>query len=211
MDLVDASDEFLPGQNSCDPGEECDGICKECNLSVRCELELKVDRVHSTRRSFLLELDGLGATIVVSKKDASGFSGFGSVEISPELAEQVENLNLELSDAQYLFCRTWRGRSRRYCLERRYFYPCAREQANFLLVVGKVDCEMARLDYHNQDEVGAVNLNRVSSYSEEGYEGRIALDIWTFQYNPETDRLQIPPDEMDQKIDRMIELLEKEA
>lgn len=207
--LVNVSDELYPDCRNI-PGEDCDGCCAGCRDGVLCRLELKVDAVHTTRRAFLLECDSIGTTIVVSKKDAGDFK-LEFAELSPELQEQIENLNLELDEVKYLFCRTWTDRSRRYSFGRRYIYPCSREKAKSLLIIGKADCGGMRLDYSDKERVSAEAVRRLPSASGDGgTEGCTALDFWFFQYSPETDSLQIPPDEADQRIDRMIELLEKE-
>lgn len=208
MTLVELEDEYYADCNY-RPGDDCDGYCEECDYATRCKLELRVDAVHTTRRSFLLECDSIGTTVVVSKKDAGDFK-LESAELSPELAEQIENLNLELSEVKYLFCRSWTDRSRRYEFKRKYVYPCSRERAESLIVVGRANCGGMHVDHSDIEKVGAKGAKRMPSHSDDwSTEGCTVLDFWTFQYDPKADRLQIPPDETDNKIDRMIELLEE--
>ncbi len=192
--------------------DECTFCCNadsgdpECGDCISFLMQLKVDKVHTTRRSFLLECDAFNVSVVVPKAQAHEFK-LRSATLSPELTEQVENIGLELNEAQFLFCRTWRNQTRRYGMkERTYVYPCAREQANCLILTTRRDSRGEFLS--SEMELYGGICRRLHSWAEyadndEGREGDMALDFWGFSYDPESDRLQIPADEADEKTDEM--------
>lgn len=184
--------------------DECRGDCNGCSDCSVCELELKVDKVHSTRRSFLLECDAVNTTIVISKDRAADFE-LHSAELSPGLLEQVCNLGLELDEEKFLFCRTWRGNYRRYQYQSRIFvYPCERERANCLIVKTRTD-DSSLIDWELESHLGGEGTRVRSCSSRDGITGYHAIDFWRFRYDPKTDQLIVPEEDLDHAIDIVIE------
>lgn len=201
--IVSATPEWYRHCNY-EPDEECRGDCSKCEACSKCLLTLWVSDVHATRRSFLLECDDIGTTVVVSKDQAANFE-LCSAKLSPELEEQVYNLGLELDEEKFLFCRTWQGKSHRYWGERIFVYPCEREKANCLIVVNRIDCAGMFMSHMDEERCGGQGKRLQSHSLGDGTLGNIALDFWRFQYDPEADKLVVPAEKLDQSIDEMIE------
>lgn len=199
--LFAATEEWF---RNCDFGDdECSCCTPECERCSVCRLELKVDAVHSTRRSFLLEFNRIGTTLVVSKDQADDFE-LPMAEISPELSEQVANLGLELNEERFIYCRVWHGKSRRYQYERDYIYPCDREKANCLLVITRVEGVGFSLISLEDEARHCGTASRLASIDEDGANGDCCLDLWRFCYDPTNDTICVPPEDVDKYIDNLI-------
>lgn len=204
--------EVLPEYTCGEPpyGYECDSDCATCTYRMERKLQLGVERVFSTRRSFLL--DTARFTFVVPKKSAAGFELLPA-ELSSGLLEQIDNLGLKIEEPKFIFCRTWTARTRRYLAgeyDRTFVYPCEREKATCLMLATR-GTEWGYSGIKTEEVYGG-KCEDIQSYSEEdGRCGSDTIDFWRFQYDPMDDKLVIPEDELDQSIDRMVELMEAEA
>lgn len=205
MSLVKMSSEAkceFPGD---DDYWECPETCEECPYHVDYDLSLTVDKVFSTRRSFWLQTSKF---MFVVDKNAATFE-LCSAEVSDALVEQIENTGLELKEEQFIFCRTWSDYTPKYFQGKfkcTFVYPCEREKANCLLIVTRGTRYIGDDLRRAEEAYGGKCCYIQSCHCDEC--GDETMDFWRFQYNPSTDELMVPCEELDNNIDKMIELMQ---
>lgn len=195
---------------SLDQREECELTdCAGCNLVLPIPIEVKVDDIYSTRRSFLLDSFGLEFSIVISK--TAYFEPLEEAELSETLAEQLKNLALEkLDDPKIFYVRTWQEETtRRHPNGWRFVkFVEKAEHANALLMFTRWEHLPSEWllsgtveRYH--ETVGAFECGAVDTSAEiDGH--NFGYEYWLFQYDPKADRLRIPSDPAEDKIDTFL-------
>lgn len=190
--------------------EECKLTdCAGCNLVLPMPIEVKVDDIYSTRRSFLLDSFGLEFSIVISK--TADFKPPEVAELSDTLAEQLKNLALEkLDDPKIFYVRTWQEETtRRHPNGWRFVkFVEKTEHANALLIFTRWEHLPSEWllsgtveRYH--DTIGAFECGAVDA-SAEIDDHNFGYEYWLFQYDPKADRLRIPSDPAEDKIDTFL-------
>ncbi len=195
---------------SLDQREECELTdCAGCSLVLPIPIEVKVDDIYSTRRSFLLDSFGLEFSIVISK--TAYFEPLEEAELSETLAEQLKNLALEkLDDPKIFYVRTWQEETtRRHPNGWRFVkFVEKAEHANALLMFTRWEHLPSEWllsgtveRYH--ETIGAFECGAVDTSAEiDGH--NFGYEYWLFQYDPKADRLRIPSDPAEDKIDTFL-------
>lgn len=189
----------------------CNNECDECPFYQMQPNECKIERIYSTRHSFLIEVDGVSGTFVVPRGLRPEHL-FPSAKLSNKVKEQIMNLDLEEEYASF-YVRTWkaRGKLRRHNFERteeRFMFVCDKEEANAVLVFTPYwatprggSSHVGKSSYDEQ--IGVLAYNSAENTEHGG------IESWLFQYSPKDDCLIIPADPICEDIDLIMDYLKR--
>lgn len=184
--------ELDPVWDPCGDSENCGNPeCRGCRQADCYRIEIGIDDVHTTRRSFLLECNKLAVSFVVAKKQARYFA-FDNDVISVSIAEQLHDLDISLEKGQFMYCRAWEQTTRRYPEGRQFIDPCIRETANCLAVVAEHDADVSLvLEADDWKRRGVLNYKFVKACCIETgkVDDTVGMDCWLLQYDPVDDQI----------------------
>lgn len=112
----------------------CDEPCTGCQFAYGdYVLELGIDNIRATRKSYHLECESASATFVITKERAANFSFRESNPWEDTLA-QIPPEWIDSWSRKFMFCRAWKQKTNHYPKGRWYIYPCRQEKADCLAV-----------------------------------------------------------------------------
>lgn len=217
--ICELGSEFRCGCTAEDDNDyDCAKGCKACPHGVSHAISCRVAGVHSTRHSFLLQVDGFRGSIIIPKGLSTDSRLFPFVDagLSETTEEQLANLGLDLPERRAFYVRTWktagslRWREGEKEDERFVIFTANRKEANGILLFTPCAWRTAARGYslttkRIRQEFGVVEHDYTDARGckDAGYES------WLFSYDRRRDCLRIPADPIEDEIGRVVELLLK--
>lgn len=196
---------------------ECDDQkCEGCNMTLPISVGIEFEQAYTTEQAFIFEsanraqsANNVHFSVILPKNQAPDHE-VKEAALSKSMMQQLAGLGIEKPIG--FFVRTWyEEQTRQHPEGRRFVELLAPEHSNALLVfaiweglpLGLKQWKTGPFCEYIEKTFGSIDYDFIKISAEiDGPD--FGYEYWIFQYDPKTDRLRIPSDPAEDKIDTLL-------